>query len=63
MSKKNADKIVGLICPVCKAQNYVTFRNKINLETKGTKGVKLELKKYCKKCRKVTLHKETSKLK
>lgn len=63
MAKKNADKMVGLICPICKAQNYVTFRNKINLETKGTKGVKLELNKYCKKCKKVTLHKETSKLK
>lgn len=63
MAKKNSDKIVGLICPTCKAQNYVTFRNKINLETKGTKGTKLELKKYCKKCKVVTLHKETSKLK
>ena len=63
MAKKGAREIVGMICSVCKSQNYVTFRNKVNLETKGTKGSKLELKKYCKKCKKVTLHKETSKLK
>ncbi len=61
MTKKGAREIVGLICPECKSQNYVTLRNKINLDTKG-KG-KLTLKKYCKKCKKMTLHKESSKLK
>ena len=61
MAKKGAREIVGLICPECKSQNYVTLRNKVNLDTKG-KG-KLTLKKYCKKCGKVTLHKETTKLK
>ena len=61
MAKKGAREIVGLICPDCKSQNYVTLRNKVNLDTKG-KG-KLTLKKYCKKCRKITLHKESAKLK
>ncbi len=57
MAKKGAREIVGLICSECKSQNYVTMRNKINLEGK------LSLKKYCKRCKKMQLHKETSKLK
>jgi large subunit ribosomal protein L33 len=61
MAKKGAREIVGMICSICKSQNYVTMRNKINLDTKG-KG-KLTLKKYCKKCKKIQLHKETTKLK
>ena len=63
MAKKGAREIVGMICSICKSQNYVTYRNKINMELKAKKGSKLELKKLCKKCKKVTLHKETSKLK
>ncbi|MDR0985428.1 MAG: 50S ribosomal protein L33 [Mycoplasmataceae bacterium] len=44
---------VRLECTVCHSINYLTKRN--------TKAVpdKLELNKFCKKCRKVTLHKET----
>ena len=61
MAKKGARELVGMICPTCKAQNYVTDRNKVNMDTKG-KG-KLELKKFCQKCKKITLHKESSKLK
>ena len=61
MAKKGARELVGLVCPDCKNTNYVTQRNKVNMDTKG-KG-KLQLKKYCKHCRKITLHKETAKLK
>jgi ribosomal protein L33 len=61
MAKKGAREIVGMICTVCKSQNYVTKRNKVNMDTKG-KG-KLQVKKWCKMCKKVQLHKETSKLK
>jgi len=57
MAKKNSREFVGMICSVCKSQNYITQRNKVNIEKK------LELNKYCKKCRKQTLHKETTKLK
>jgi large subunit ribosomal protein L33 len=57
MAKKGAREIVALVCTVCKSQNYVTERNKINMEGK------LVVKKYCKNCKKVTEHKETSKLK
>jgi large subunit ribosomal protein L33 len=57
MAKKRGDKIVAMVCTVCKSQNYATTRNKVNIEGK------LTLKKYCKQCKKKTLHKETSKLK
>lgn len=57
MAKKGAREIVGMVCSVCKCQNYVTMRNKINIEGK------LIIKKYCKKCRKSTEHKEKEKLK
>ena len=61
MAKKGARELVALICTVCKSQNYISQRNKVNMDTKG-KG-KLEIKKFCKKCRKSQPHKETSKLK
>ncbi|KKQ98635.1 MAG: 50S ribosomal protein L33 [Candidatus Woesebacteria bacterium GW2011_GWB1_39_12] len=61
MAKKGAREIVALVCTVCKSQNYVTERNKVNMDLKG-KG-KLQIKKWCKRCKKVQLHKETSKLK
>jgi len=57
MARKSKSEIVGLICGVCKRQNYVTTRNKLNIEGK------LELNKFCKNCRKQTKHKETTKLK
>lgn len=57
MAKKGAREIVGMVCSTCKNVNYVTDRNKVNMEKK------LEINKYCKHCRKVTLHKETTKLK
>jgi large subunit ribosomal protein L33 len=57
MAKKGARELVALICTVCKNQNYITERNKLNMESK------LEIKKYCKSCRKQQLHKESLKLK
>ncbi|MCD6239404.1 MAG: 50S ribosomal protein L33 [Thermotoga sp.] len=44
--------IVHLACTECKSRNYVTTKNK----TKTPK--KLEMKKYCKVCKKHTIHKE-----
>jgi len=55
-------EIVGLQCSECKSQNYVTTRNKVNMQQKGD-VTKLELKKLCPKCGKMTLHKEKAKLK
>ena len=49
--------ILGLKCSVCNAQNYLTQRNRVNTTEK------LALKKYCRRCRQHTPHKEMSKLK
>ncbi|MDO8551857.1 MAG: 50S ribosomal protein L33 [bacterium] len=57
MAKKGARQALALVCTVCKNQNYITEKNKTNTPEK------LELKKYCKFCRKVTSHKERNKLK
>ena len=57
MAKKGNRILVGLACSVCGRRNYVTEKNKINLQKKIT------IKKYCPNCRKSTSHKETSKLK
>ncbi|MBL7036254.1 50S ribosomal protein L33 [Candidatus Microgenomates bacterium] len=61
MAKKGAREIVAMICKECKSQNYVTTRNKVNMDVKG--NGKLELNKHCQTCKKVTSHKESSKLK
>ncbi|HLD24898.1 MAG TPA: 50S ribosomal protein L33 [Patescibacteria group bacterium] len=56
MAQKDQRLILAMICSVCKSQNYITYRNKINTTEK------LVLKKYCRRCRKHTEHKESSKL-
>jgi large subunit ribosomal protein L33 len=45
--------IILLQCSSCKNKNYSTTKNKKNTTEK------LNLKKYCKHCRKHVLHKET----
>lgn len=55
--KKGPRGIYGMKCSECGNFNYLTERNKVNTEEK------LSLKKYCKRCKKHTVHKETSKLK
>lgn len=57
MAKKGPRQIYGLKCSECNAFNYITERNKVNTPDK------LELSKYCKRCRKHTVHKEAKKLK
>lgn len=57
MPKTAGRELVALICSICKRQNYITTRNKVNIEGK------LELMKYCKWDKKYTLHKESLKLK
>ena len=44
---------IQLACSECKRRNYTSTRNK----KKQTE--RLEVKKYCKFCRRHTLHKET----
>lgn len=56
MAKKGSRIDVGLTCEVCHSINYVVDKNKVN--TTGS----LKLNKFCKTCRKHTVHKETKKL-
>ncbi|MBI4067140.1 50S ribosomal protein L33 [Candidatus Gottesmanbacteria bacterium] len=56
MAKKEQRIKLALVCQVCKHQNYLTTKNKLEHKEK------IVLRKYCKHCRKVTEHKETDKL-
>jgi len=57
MAKKGPRIKFAFICQVCKSQNYITTKNKIEHPEK------IVLKKYCRRCQKHTEHKETTKLK
>jgi large subunit ribosomal protein L33 len=47
------DNMMKLECTVCKTTNYHSHKNKKILKER------LEMSKYCNKCKKHTLHKET----
>lgn len=46
------EKII-LVCEECLSRNYSTTKNK------ATTSTRLEIKKFCPKCNKYTIHKET----
>lgn len=46
------ENLLRLKCSVCKQANYYTNKNKKKVERK------LELQKFCKWCKKKTMHKE-----
>ncbi|MBN2789157.1 MAG: 50S ribosomal protein L33 [Candidatus Delongbacteria bacterium] len=46
-------ELVILACTECKRRNYTTDKNKT------THSARVEYKKFCKFCKKHTLHKET----
>ncbi len=52
MANPNRAKIT-VACTVCNERNYATTKNK------KTNPERIELQKYCKRCNKRTLHKET----
>ncbi len=52
MAKKDARLVVTLACSECKERNYTTEKNRRNDQGR------MELKKYCPRCRKHTQHKE-----
>ncbi|MCS6956355.1 MAG: 50S ribosomal protein L33 [Patescibacteria group bacterium] len=56
MAKKGSRILIGLVCEVCKSVNYVVTKNKLTVTTP------IKLKKYCRKCKKHQIHKETKKL-
>ncbi len=45
--------VITLACTVCKERNYVTQKNKKNTSDR------LELRKFCRRCRTQTAHRET----
>ncbi|MFA5185230.1 MAG: 50S ribosomal protein L33 [Patescibacteria group bacterium] len=47
------DNLIKLECTVCRKVNYHSKKNKKTLKTR------LELKKFCKTCKKAQPHKET----
>ena len=47
------EDIITLACGVCKRRNYTTVKNKKNDPDR------LEIQKFCPRCRKHTAHKET----
>ena len=53
MAKKENRLTVTLACGECKNRAYTTQKNKKNTTNR------LELKKYCRFCRKHTVHRET----
>ena len=52
MAKRGKRITINLECTICKRQNYVTEKNKVNTQDR------LLLKKFCRQCKKVTEHKE-----
>ncbi len=50
---KTSENLIALKCSTCGRRNYYTRKNKKTVERK------IDLKKYCKWCRKHTTHKET----
>ena len=53
MAKKAVRSLVTLQCSECKERNYITEKNRKNDPNR------LELKKYCPRCRTHRLHRET----
>jgi large subunit ribosomal protein L33 len=52
MAKKANRMSFGMECNECKSRNYISQKNSVNTKDKIT------LNKFCKTCRKVTLHNE-----
>ena len=52
-SKSDVRPKITLACEVCKERNYITKKNRRNTPDR------LELKKYCPKCKTSTAHRET----
>ena len=52
MAKSEKRVKITLECQVCKRRNYITMKNKLNDRER------LEMKKFCKHCRKHQAHKE-----
>ena len=52
MAKKDVRPVITLACTECKERNYTSQKNRRNDPNR------IELKKYCSRCRKHTMHRE-----
>jgi large subunit ribosomal protein L33 len=52
-SKKGIRPVITLACAVCKERNYTTEKNRRN------DPGRIELRKFCPRCREHTMHRET----
>jgi len=53
MAKKAVRLAITLACADCKERNYLTEKNRQNDTSR------MEIKKFCPRCRKHTVHRET----
>ncbi|MBN1642628.1 MAG: 50S ribosomal protein L33 [Anaerolineae bacterium] len=53
MARRAVRLAITLACSECRERNYLTEKNRQNHSSR------LELKKYCPRCQKHTLHRET----
>ncbi len=53
MAKKNVRTVITLECVECRERNYTSQKNRRNDPSR------LELQKFCPRCRKHQLHRET----
>jgi large subunit ribosomal protein L33 len=53
MAKKDVRPVVTLACSECQERNYTTEKNRRN------DAGRIEFRKYCSRCGKHTLHRET----
>ena len=53
MAKKAVRVVINLACTECKERNYTTEKNLRNDQAR------MEIKKYCPRCRTLTAHRET----
>jgi large subunit ribosomal protein L33 len=53
MAKKGTRHVITLECTECRERNYTSEKNRRN------DPQRLELMKYCRRCRQHTLHRET----
>ncbi|MBE0410469.1 MAG: 50S ribosomal protein L33 [Anaerolineales bacterium] len=52
-SKKDVRPVITMACTICRERNYTSEKNRRN------DPGRLELNKYCPRCRQHTLHRET----
>jgi large subunit ribosomal protein L33 len=53
MAKKAVRVVINLACTVCKERTYTTEKNRRNDQAR------MEIKKYCPRCRIHTVHRES----